>query len=164
MSALCEARPRSARFAIKEADRPVRMADKYDAPLLTADLAPVQFHVMAKPVGSTCNLACTYCFYLNKAQNPIATLQGHVSYNLTLRAWAAFDATWYIGGHAWMNGTPRGDAQNNSRLGATLSFPFGQRYSVKAAYSWDLSTAASTQFNTLSIGWNVAWFAPKVWR
>ncbi len=27
---------------------------------------PKQFHAMAKPVGSTCNLDCTYCYYLSK--------------------------------------------------------------------------------------------------
>ena len=27
---------------------------------------PQNFHVMAKPVGSTCNLDCTYCYYLSK--------------------------------------------------------------------------------------------------
>lgn len=27
-----------------------------------------RFHVMAKPSGSTCNLDCTYCFYLSKEQ------------------------------------------------------------------------------------------------
>lgn len=25
-----------------------------------------RFHVMAKPTGSTCNLDCSYCFYLHK--------------------------------------------------------------------------------------------------
>jgi uncharacterized protein len=28
--------------------------------------APPQFHLMAKPSGSTCNLDCTYCFFLSK--------------------------------------------------------------------------------------------------
>lgn len=98
-----------------------------------------------------------------KEQDPIVALQAHVSYNLALRAWAAFDATWYGGGHTTTNGVPRPDRQNNSRLGATVSVPLGRRYSLKAAYSWDLSTAASTGFNTFSIGWNAAWFAPRVW-
>ena len=26
------------------------------------------FHIMAKPVGSRCNLACDYCFYLRKME------------------------------------------------------------------------------------------------
>jgi uncharacterized protein len=46
---------------------PLRPADKYDAPRLMADKAPVGFHVMIKPAGSACNLNCTYCFYLSKA-------------------------------------------------------------------------------------------------
>jgi uncharacterized protein len=27
-----------------------------------------RFHAMAKPIGSTCNIDCTYCFYLHKEQ------------------------------------------------------------------------------------------------
>lgn len=41
--------------------------DKYDAPALAANSATRRFHVMAKPVGSACNLDCAYCFYLSKA-------------------------------------------------------------------------------------------------
>jgi sulfatase maturation enzyme AslB (radical SAM superfamily) len=28
--------------------------------------APPRFHLSAKPSGSTCNLDCTYCFFLSK--------------------------------------------------------------------------------------------------
>ena len=31
-----------------------------------AEVAPPRFHVMAKPTGAVCNLACTYCFFLDK--------------------------------------------------------------------------------------------------
>ena len=27
---------------------------------------PPRFHVLAKPSGATCNLACSYCFFLDK--------------------------------------------------------------------------------------------------
>ena len=27
---------------------------------------PQRIHVLAKPTGSTCNLSCAYCFYLQK--------------------------------------------------------------------------------------------------
>jgi len=40
---------------------------------VAAKPAPKLFHAMAKPVGSTCNLDCTYCYYLSKenlAQGP----------------------------------------------------------------------------------------------
>ena len=32
---------------------------------LLAD-APPGFHLLAKPSGSTCNIDCTYCFFLSK--------------------------------------------------------------------------------------------------
>ena len=28
--------------------------------------APPAFHLLAKPSGSTCNIDCTYCFFLSK--------------------------------------------------------------------------------------------------
>ncbi|MDH4065618.1 MAG: hypothetical protein OEW19_14570, partial [Acidobacteriota bacterium] len=28
--------------------------------------APPGFHLLAKPSGSTCNIDCTYCFFLSK--------------------------------------------------------------------------------------------------
>ena len=28
--------------------------------------APPAFHILAKPAGATCNLDCTYCFFLSK--------------------------------------------------------------------------------------------------
>ena len=34
----------------------------------TAAERPVAFHVIAKPVGPVCNLACRYCFYLEKTK------------------------------------------------------------------------------------------------
>jgi len=35
------------------------------ADTLPAD-APPGFHLLAKPSGSTCNIDCTYCFFLSK--------------------------------------------------------------------------------------------------
>jgi len=47
-----------------------RPVDKYDAPGLMALHGGRQFHVMIKPAGAACNLACSYCFYLDKAALP----------------------------------------------------------------------------------------------
>ena len=44
--------------------------DKYHAPRALGPHAPRRFHVMVKPAGSTCNLDCTYCFYLGKQTLP----------------------------------------------------------------------------------------------
>ncbi len=33
---------------------------------VTATNTPPRFHLLTKPSGSTCNLDCTYCFFLSK--------------------------------------------------------------------------------------------------
>lgn len=44
--------------------------DKYAVPQKLYRQNGGQFHTMVKPAGSTCNLDCTYCFYLSKETLP----------------------------------------------------------------------------------------------
>jgi len=46
------------------------MTDKYDVARQLAATGHRNFHVLAKPVSSTCNLDCKYCFYLSKERLP----------------------------------------------------------------------------------------------
>ncbi len=55
------------------------MLDKYTAPQALGARARRQFHVMAKPAGSTCNLDCKYCFYLSKETLPYGPGTGRMS-------------------------------------------------------------------------------------
>lgn len=55
-------------FDLVEPGRPPRPADKYDLPLVLGTQR--QFHLLAKPSGSLCNLDCNYCFYLSKPALP----------------------------------------------------------------------------------------------
>jgi uncharacterized protein len=49
---------------------PVAPPDKYHVPQWLGERAERRFHAMAKPAGATCNLDCTYCFYLSKHDLP----------------------------------------------------------------------------------------------
>ena len=55
-----------------------RPLDKYTIPQALGTAAKRRFHVMAKPVGSACNLDCTYCFYLSKRDLPGGPGAGHM--------------------------------------------------------------------------------------
>lgn len=68
---------------------------------------------------------------LRRSQDPVVSFQAHVSYTFKPRLWLAVDSTWYSGGDAQVEDAPPSGAVNNSRLGATLSLPVGQRQSFK---------------------------------
>ena len=88
-----------------------------------------------------------------RSQDQVVALQGHASYTFRPRLWAAVDATWYQGGGATVDeGEPAG-SMNNSRLGATVSFPMSRQQSLKFSYSSGVSVRTGTNFRTLSVGW-----------
>jgi Putative MetA-pathway of phenol degradation len=90
-------------------------------------------------------------------QDPIAAVQGHVSYTLRPRLWAAFDATWYSGGTTSVDGVSKANLQRNSRIGATLSLPLASRQSLKFAYSTGATTRIGGDFDTFAVAWQIAW-------
>ncbi len=93
-----------------------------------------------------------------RSQNPIGAFQGHLSYNFQPQLWAAFDATYYVGGATTVNGAGNEDRQSNTRLGATLGLPVGRRHSLRLAVSRGAIVRFGANFTTLSLGWQTAWF------
>jgi hypothetical protein len=88
-----------------------------------------------------------------RSQDRVVALQGHASYTFRPRLWAAVDATWYEGGGASVDGGALADGMNNTRLGATVSFPMGRQQSLKVSYSAGAAVRTGTNFRTLSVGW-----------
>ena len=93
-----------------------------------------------------------------RSQNRVAALQGHASYTFKPRLWAAVDATWYQGGAASVDVAEPSGEMNNSRLGATVSFPLGRQQSFKVAYSSGVAVRTGTNFRTISVGWQLLRF------
>jgi hypothetical protein len=96
-----------------------------------------------------------------RTQGPLGALQTHVSYSLSPKAWAAFDATWYAGGQASVENVPAGQRESNSRVGATVVFPVGSRHAIKVAASTGAIIRSGADFNTISLGWQTGWLS---WR
>jgi len=90
-------------------------------------------------------------------QEPMGSFQAHISYNIKRGMWAAFDATYYVGGRSTTDGVVNNDRQSNTRVGATFAFPVGRRQSIKLAASRGAIVRAGAGFSTFSIGWQTGW-------
>ena len=94
---------------------------------------------------------------LTRTQEPMGAFQAHLSYNFTRLLWAAFDATYYVGGRSTVDGIENNDRQSNSRVGATVAFPVGRRHSIKLAVSRGAIVRFGANFTTFSVGWQTGW-------
>ena len=93
-----------------------------------------------------------------RTQEPLITLQTHISYNFNPLMWAAIDLTYYTGGQSSVNDVYNDDRQNNSRLGATFNFPVSKRSAIKIAYSTGAIIRFGANFSTISIAWQMVFF------
>ena len=93
-----------------------------------------------------------------RTQDPLWSLQFHASWNFTPRLYAALESTWYTGGASAVNGGPPSGRQDNSRLGALLSYGFATRQSLKLSYSTGASARVGQKFDTVNLAWTYAWF------
>src|SRR5512137_592441 len=92
-----------------------------------------------------------------RTQAPMGAFQAHVSYSIQRQMWAAFDATYYVGGRSTVDGVTNNDRQSNTRIGATFALPVGRRHSIKLAVSRGAIVRVGADFSTFSFGWQTAW-------
>jgi hypothetical protein len=88
-----------------------------------------------------------------RKQEPLASIQGHVSYTFRPKLWLAFNATWYDGGRSSVDGVLKDDRQSNTRYGLTLSLPLGRSQSLKLHWNDGASTRIGSDFTTYGIAW-----------
>jgi hypothetical protein len=95
---------------------------------------------------------------VSRTQAPLSAAQFHVSYTVRRALWVAFDSTWYGGGAVTVNHGAPTERQNSTRLGGLVSFPVAKQQSIKVSYSSGVSGRIGSNFNTISVGWQFAWF------
>lgn len=93
-----------------------------------------------------------------RAQDPLVSAQGHVSYTFRPRMWLAFSTTYYAGGRTFLNGVPGDTRQANSRAGLTFSLPLGRQHSLKMTASRGASTRVGQDFNNVGVAYQYLWF------
>ena len=82
-----------------------------------------------------------------RKQDPLYSVQAHAIYNFDPKLWIAVDATYYAGGSTTLDGVHDDDRQSNSRYGATLSYAFGPRDSIKAYVSSGATARIGSNFH-----------------
>jgi hypothetical protein len=92
-------------------------------------------------------------------QEPIGSLQAHVSYNFNRRVWLAVDGNWFSGGQTSVNGTEQATQQSNSRVGLTLSVNVARGHSLKLAAQTGAFTRAGADFDVATIAYQFGWGA-----
>jgi hypothetical protein len=98
-------------------------------------------------------------YYLGsrRAQDPMTSVQAHVSYTFRRSLWLAVNATHYDGGRTEIDGVANADRQSNMRIGLTISIPLGARQSLKLAWSDGASVRTGNDFITAAVAWQYAW-------
>jgi len=72
---------------------------------------------------------------VTKKQKPVVTLQGHLIHRFRPGLWASLDMTYYEGGRSTIGGRRLDDLQRDTKIGATLVFPFTSGHAIKLGYS-----------------------------
>ena len=93
-----------------------------------------------------------------RQQDPLSSLQGHLSYTFARRSWAALDGTWFWGGASHTNGGPATARMDNKRVGVLLAIGVTSRQSIKIGYSYGASTRVGDNFGTVAVAYQRLWF------
>ena len=105
--------------------------------------------------------APNYNFYpgeSKRTQDPLTSLQAHVSYTFARWIWVAADATYYAGGGTQQNDGPTTARQDNTRIGFISAITVAKGQQVKLSYSVGASARVGSKFTTWGIGYQVLWF------
>jgi len=92
-----------------------------------------------------------------REQDPLYSLQAHVTRQLGRRAWGAVSATYYDGGHTSINGVEQGQKLAGTRLGLTFSLPVDPRNSIRLSAHSGLSARTGSDFKGLAAIWQHVW-------
>ncbi len=92
-----------------------------------------------------------------REQAPIYSVQVNLVRFFPAGVWAAVTGAWLQGGRTTVNHVLNNDLQQNSRLGFTLAAPINRFNSIKVNYSNGVAVRTGTDFNVLSLAWQVRW-------
>jgi len=94
---------------------------------------------------------------VTKQQDPIVSTEVHLVKRIRPGFWASLDATYYAGGRTTIDGELRDDEQRNSRIGASVLFPFKRGHAIKFTLSKGIATSAGGDFDNFAVNYLYLW-------
>ncbi len=92
-----------------------------------------------------------------REQDSIVSTSMHLVRRIRPGFWASLDLIYYQGGRTSVDGARRDDRQENSRIGATMVWPFKRSHAIRMSASTGISTNAGGDFDTVTIAYAYAW-------
>jgi len=92
-----------------------------------------------------------------RQQDPILSSEFHLVKRIRPGFWGSLDLNYYIGGGTTVDQIERADRLRNSRIGATMVFPFKGRQAIRVAISTEIVTESGGDFESLSLNYFYAW-------
>jgi hypothetical protein len=92
-----------------------------------------------------------------RRQDPIYSSQFHLRYLIRPGLWTAFDANYWYGGKATIDGVGSDDLQRNSRVGFTVSWNVGKGHNLRFAMSRGAFTRIGGDFNSFGVSYGFSW-------
>jgi hypothetical protein len=92
------------------------------------------------------------------SQEPVASFEGHLSYDVKPLFWISLDGNFWYGGRTTLNGVENPQTlQRNSRVGVTASVPVSRHQSLKFSYSRGAFVTIGGNFQNISVAWQYSW-------
>lgn len=92
-----------------------------------------------------------------REQDPLYSVQAHVTRQLGRGAWGAVSATYYDGGRTSINGVESPQQLGGSRLGFTISLPVNRQNAVRLSAHSGLYARTGSDFTGVAAIWQHAW-------
>ncbi|QWD69156.1 transporter [Polynucleobacter sp. VK25] len=91
------------------------------------------------------------------SQNPIYSSEAHAIYYFQNMAYLSADATYFMGGQKYVNGTAISGSQENWRFGSTFSYPINKHNSIRLTGSKGVYSNTNTDYTALGVSWQYRW-------
>lgn len=91
-------------------------------------------------------------------QNPVFSIQGHVSYYFKNQMWIGINANWFTGGDTYVDNKLAGDLHDNWRLGGTFSTPLTRSQSLKLQFNGGAFIAKGLNYNSVTLSYQYIFF------